>query len=105
MLEETLVVIGGEFGRTPKVQATNGGRDHWGNVFSVALAGAGIEGGQVIGASDAIGAVPAARPIRPPDLAATMFHLLGIAPEAEFMDPLQRPRRVTDGGVVIREVA
>jgi hypothetical protein len=103
LLDETLVVVMGEFGRTPKVNA-NGGRDHWGACFSVVLAGAGIGGGQIIGASDRLGAYPAERPIAPPDLAATIFHLLGIDPASEFLDPIARPRRVTDNGIPIREL-
>ena len=67
------------------------------------LAGAGI-GGQVIGASDRIGAFPQSRPVRPPDLAATIFHLLGLDPASEFVDPLGRPRRLTDNGEVLREI-
>ncbi len=93
-----------EFGRFPKINAA-GGRDHWGSCFSVVLAGAGIGGGQIIGASDRLGAVPASRPVRPPDLAATLFHLLGISPAAEFHDPLGRPRSVTDNGQPLRELA
>ena len=104
LLEETLVVVMGEFGRSPTINK-NGGRDHWGNVFSVALAGAGVPGGQIIGASDKTGAVPVDRPVRPPDLAATIFHLLGIQPNREFLDPIQRPRLVTDSGVPLRELA
>lgn len=103
LLDETLVVAMGEFGRSPKING-EGGRDHWGSCFSVALAGAGLGGGQIIGASDRIGGVPDAHPVRPPELAATIFHLLGIAPNAEFMDPLNRPRSVTDSGVPIREL-
>lgn len=102
LLDETLVVVMGEFGRSPKINAA-GGRDHWGNVFSVVLAGAGI-GAQVIGASDKIGGFPAERPVRPPDLAATLFHLLGIDPRSEFIDPSQRPRSVTDNGLPLREI-
>lgn len=103
LLDETLVVAMGEFGRTPRHNA-NGGRDHWGSVFSIAMAGAGIGGGQIIGASDRIGATPEDRPVRPPDLAATIFHLLGIDPGGEFLDGLQRPRRVTASGVPLREL-
>lgn len=103
MLDETLVVVMGEFGRSPTINKS-GGRDHWGNVFSVALAGAGVPGGQIIGASDKNGGFPADRPVRPPDLAATLFHLLGIHPNHEFMDPVQRPRPVTDAGVPLREI-
>lgn len=103
MLDETLVVVMGEFGRSPKINP-EGGRDHWGQCFSIALAGAGISGGQVIGSSDRIGGSPDSRPIRPPDLAATIFHLLGLSAGAEFIDPLGRPRRLTDDGVAIREL-
>ena len=74
LLAETLVVVMGEFGRTPRHNAS-GGRDHWGHCFSVALAGGGVRGGQVIGASDRIGGYTADRPLRPQDLAATIFHL------------------------------
>jgi hypothetical protein len=102
LIDETLVLVLGEFGRSPKINKA-GGRDHWGNVFSVALAGAGLSG-QVIGASDRIGALPADRPVRPPDLAATIFHLLGIDPRHEFLDSLQRPRSVTDNGTPLREL-
>ena len=104
LLDETLVVVMGEFGRSPKINAA-GGRDHWGSCFSVVLAGAGVGGGQIIGASDRLGAVPASRPVRPPDLAATIFHLLGIPPGSEFIDPLGRPRRLTDDGAPLRELA
>jgi hypothetical protein len=103
LLDETLVVVMGEFGRSPIINKS-GGRDHWGNVFSVVLAGAGIEGGQIIGSSDKIGGFPEDRPVHPPDLAATIFHLLGIQPNHEFMDALQRPRTVTDGGEPLREL-
>ena len=73
-------------------------------MFSAALAGAGVPGGQIIGASDKIGGYPADRPVRPPELAATLFHLLGIQPNHEFLDPIQRPRLVTDSGVPLREI-
>lgn len=103
LLDETLVVVMGEFGRSPKINAA-GGRDHWGSCFSVALAGAGIGGGQIIGASDRLGAMPASRPVGPPDLAATIFHLLGLDPASEFIDPIGRPRRLTDNGQPLREL-
>jgi hypothetical protein len=104
LLNETLVVAMGEFGRSPKINA-DGGRDHWGNCFSLAVAGAGVPGGQIIGSSDREGAFPASRVLRPPDLAATIFHLLGISPSAEFHDRLGRPRAVVSNGTVIRELA
>lgn len=103
LLDETLVVVMGEFGRSPKINAA-GGRDHWGSCFSVALAGAGIGGGQIIGASDRLGAFPSSRPVTPPDLAATIFHLLGLDPASEFIDPIGRPRRLTDNGQPLREL-
>ncbi|MEI8368499.1 MAG: DUF1501 domain-containing protein [Planctomycetia bacterium] len=103
LLDETLVVVMGEFGRTPTINPA-GGRDHWGSVFSVALAGAGVPGGGVIGASDARGGMPADRPVRPPDLAATIFQLLGISPDHEFRDPFDRPLQVTSGGRALREI-
>lgn len=103
LLGETLVVAMGEFGRTPKINGA-GGRDHWGHCFSIALAGAGVGGGLVVGASDRLGGYPASRPLEPKDLAATMFHLLGINPMSEFIDPLGRPRMVTDNGTPIREL-
>ncbi|HVY70200.1 MAG TPA: DUF1501 domain-containing protein, partial [Verrucomicrobiae bacterium] len=102
LLAETLVVVLGEFGRSPKINP-DGGRDHWGHCFSVALAGTGVAGGRVIGASDSIGGYPAHRPVRPPELTATIFHLLGIDPAAEFIDPLGRPRMVTSGAVAMPE--
>ena len=101
LLDETLVVAIGEFGRTPKINK-NGGRDHWGNVFSFALAGAGIRGGQVFGASDKTGAHPTVDPIRPHDLTATIFHLLGIDPAAMFHDLNDRPHPVTKGETLAR---
>lgn len=103
LLDETLVIAMGEFGRSPKING-EGGRDHWGSCFSIALAGAGLGGGQIIGASDHIGGMPASHPVRPPELAATIFHLLGLAPNSEFMDALNRPRSVTNSGVPIREM-
>ncbi len=77
LLKETLVVAAGEFGRTPRIN-DQGGRDHWPGVWSVLLAGGGIAGGQVLGASDGRGMFPAERPVTPAELAATMLHVLGI---------------------------
>lgn len=77
LLKKTLVIVMGEFGRTPKVNR-DGGRDHYPRCFSVALAGGGIKGGNVVGASDARGAEPAERPVKPEDLSATIYQCLGI---------------------------
>jgi hypothetical protein len=96
LADETLVVVVGEFGRTPRINK-QGGRDHWGHVFSMALAGAGVRGGQVIGASDKNGAYPASGPIRGGDLTATIFHLLGIDPNGMFLDRANRPHPITKG--------
>jgi hypothetical protein len=96
LLDETLVIAIGEFGRTPRINPL-GGRDHWGHVFSFVMAGAGIAGGQVLGASDRYGAHPATDPLRPHDLTATIFHLLGIDPGGVFFDKNNRPHFVTPG--------
>ncbi len=96
LLGETLVVAIGEFGRTPQVNA-NGGRDHWGPVFSFALAGAGISAGQVYGASDKNGAYPARDRVQGGDLTATIFHLLGIPPQSTFRDREGREHPLTLG--------
>src|SRR4029077_20794755 len=79
LLEETLVVAAGEFGRTPRINE-RGGRDHWPGVWSVALAGGGIRGGQVVGSSDAHAGCPVDRPVTPRDLLVTIYHSLGIDP-------------------------
>ncbi|HUE70825.1 MAG TPA: DUF1501 domain-containing protein, partial [Pirellulaceae bacterium] len=103
LLEETLIVVMGEFGRTPKLN-TRGGRDHWPQVFSVMLAGGGIEGGQVIGASDRTGETPADRPLTPADLAATIFSLLGIDPQQRLKTADGRPIEVSRDGQMISEL-
>jgi hypothetical protein len=94
LLEETLIVVMGEFGRTPKLNA-QGGRDHWPRVFSVALAGGGIQGGQVLGSSDAVGESPQDNPVTPSDLTATIYSLLGIDPNLELHTNDGRPVRVS----------
>lgn len=96
LLAETLVVAVGEMGRTPKFNGS-GGRDHWGHVFSFVMAGAGISGGQAYGTSDKSGAFPQTGRVQPPDLTATMLHLLGIGHEAFFPDRFGRPLRATEG--------
>jgi hypothetical protein len=103
LLEETLVAVMGEFGRTPKLN-TDGGRDHWPRVFSVVLAGAQVPGGQVIGASDAVGESPQDRPITPADLACTIYTLLGIDPRQKLVTPDARPIEINRDGNLIREL-
>ncbi len=99
LLDETLVVWMGEFGRTPKLNGA-GGRDHWGNVFSIAMAGGGVRGGIVHGASDKIAAYPKDGVVNPQDFTATIFHTLGIPLETEMIDSLGRPLPITRGEVV-----
>ena len=89
LLEETLVVAIGEFGRTPKINA-KAGRDHWGPVFSFAMAGAGIRGGQVYGSSDSQGAYPKTNRVEPGHLTASIFHLMGLNYQGTFSDPSGR---------------
>lgn len=96
LLDETLVAMYGEFGRTPKINK-NQGRDHWGAVQSGVLAGGGITGGTVYGTTDRDSAYPTSKPVSPEDMLATIYHAMGIAPESEFYDQLGRPHRVVDG--------
>jgi hypothetical protein len=98
-LDETLVVFLTDFGRTPRINGA-AGRDHYPNVYSVALAGGGIQGGQIYGSSDANGAFPLTQPCGPADLHATIFESLGISPRAELRDMLGRPFPATDGQVL-----
>jgi hypothetical protein len=106
LLDETLVVVTGEFGRTPRIGATTGnanssdGRDHWAAAFSAVFAGAGVRGGQVIGRTDKIGAYPATRPYTPGDFGTTIYQALGIDPETELRDRLGRPLQLVRGEVI-----
>lgn len=100
LLDETLVVAMGEFGRTPKINA-NAGRDHWGECGSVVFAGGGIPGGQIIGASDANGAYITNSPHAPPDVVATIYHRLGINPHQQIFDlRLNRTMTLCDGKAI-----
>lgn len=96
LLQSTLVVALGEFGRTPLINK-NGGRDHWPNCFSVILAGGGIRGGTVYGSSDKIGAQPDRDPVTPGDLAATIFWRFGLDPNLDLHDLLGRPHKLATG--------
>ncbi len=98
-LDETLIVCMSEFGRTPKLNG-RAGRDHWGSVFSASLAGGGIHGGVVHGASDALGAYPRHGLVRPEDITATMFHCLGLSSDTEFFDSQNRPYAISRGQVI-----
>ena len=99
LLDETLVVWMGEMGRTPKIN-NKGGRDHWGSVFSIALAGGGVKGGVVHGASDRHGGQPVSGRVGPADITTTIFHALGFSPEETFLDPSGRPRAISTGRVI-----
>jgi hypothetical protein len=100
LLGETLVVWMSEMGRTPRINR-DGGRDHWSFCYSVALAGGGIRGGQVYGSSDRTGAYPSTNPVSPADLAATIYHCLGIDPRAPVTDQQGRPLVVGTGSPVL----
>ena len=104
LLDDTLVLMLGEFGRTPKISTrprdVNAGRDHWAPCFFGLFAGAGVQPGQVIGKSDKIGAYPITTPYSPDDVGATVYHVLGINPEAEVRDRQSRPVQLNRGQVI-----
>lgn len=101
LLKTTLVMVSSEFGRTPKVNPT-AGRDHWPKVFSVLLAGGGIKGGVIHGASNATASEPENDPVDPADLATTVYNRLGIVADKELMAPGDRPIEIVDGGKLIQ---
>lgn len=100
---KTLLVVMGEFGRTPRVNK-DAGRDHWGPSNCILLSGGGIKGGLVVGATNERGEKPADNPVGPADLAATMFDCLGINAQDEFHTPEGRPVKIADDGRVLREL-
>lgn len=103
LLDSTLVVVTGEFGRTPRINK-NAGRDHWGPAFTVLLGGGGLKGGVVVGKTDARAEKPASDPYGPEDLFATMFTQLGIDPKGEFHTPDGRPTAIVNNGKVMTEL-
>ncbi len=105
LLETTLVITAGEFGRTPKINTHNRGpgRDHWGRCFSLTLGGGGVKTGQVIGSSDRFGAVPEDRPVSVPDFVATVYHALGLNPKAQFVAQ-GRPMTMLPKGSAVHEL-
>jgi hypothetical protein len=103
LLDTTLVVAWGEFGRTPRVN-NDAGRDHYPNVFSAALAGGPVKGGRVVGSSDEKGAFPKANPKSPQDVLMTMYRHLGVDPDASYVDGSGRPHKVLPEGQVIEEL-
>jgi len=100
LLESTLVVLMGEFGRTPKIN-NRAGRDHWPRAGFVSFAGGGVKGGQVIGATDAHGEVPADTAVRPEDVAHSMLRLLGVDPNQQYTAPGGRPLKILENGKMI----
>jgi uncharacterized protein (DUF1501 family) len=103
LLDRTLVIAMGEFGRTPKING-DAGRDHWPKVFSVCLAGAEVRGGQVIGASDATASEVKDRPVQVEDLLTTIYSRLSIDTTKEYHTPIGRPVKIVNGGEVISEL-
>ena len=99
--QKTLVVVMGEFGRTPRVNK-DAGRDHWGPSNCILLSGGGVRGGLVLGETNAHGEKPVGDTTGPADLAATICHCLGIDPDNEFHTPEGRPVKITNSGKVIR---
>ena len=104
MLERTLVVVVGDFGRTPKVNGSGAGRDHWNFCYSLVMAGGGVKGGYVHGASDRIGAKPSRNPVTPADMIATVYECLGVPHDLELRDRLDRPFVLCPWGKPIREI-
>jgi hypothetical protein len=102
-LKETLVLVMGEFGRTPKVNK-DAGRDHWGQAGSMLFAGAGVQGGKIIGATDKNGAFVTERPVRPADVCWTVYDALGIDPQKMVVTPEGRPTHILDEGSTVKEL-
>ena len=103
LLDETLVMVSSEFGRTPKINA-NAGRDHWPKVFSVMLAGGGIKGGMIHGTSNSTASEPETDAVSPADLATTVYHQMGIVADKELMAPGDRPIEIVDGGKIVKPI-
>ena len=104
MLDRTLIAVLGDFGRTPKVNGNQGGRDHWNFCYSLMMTGGGFQRGLIYGTSDSTGAFPATHPLVPGDIISTIYHTLGIAPETEIFDQFQRPYRVVPGGEIVTDL-
>jgi membrane-anchored protein YejM (alkaline phosphatase superfamily) len=103
LLQSTLVLCMGEFGRTPKIN-NMAGRDHWGHVASLIFAGGGVQPGRVIGSSDDQGAYITDRPVRPADVAATIYQAVGVDPSHNLLTPENRPVAILDEGTAISEL-
>jgi uncharacterized protein (DUF1501 family) len=103
LMQKTLVLVWGEFGRTPRVNK-DAGRDHWPGAQSVVLAGGGLKMGQAIGTSDAKAEFPKDRPLTPEDVLSTMYGVLGIDQNHEFLNEAQRPLKILNDGEPIQEL-
>jgi uncharacterized protein (DUF1501 family) len=111
MLDSTIVMVMGEFGRTPRMNTTGvpgsdpvPGRDHWGNVMSVLVGGGGLAQGRIIGASNSKGEVPKDHPVRPQDLIVTLYDRLGISPGTTFVNRAGRPITIGSDGRLVTEL-
>jgi hypothetical protein len=104
MLERTIVAVLGDFGRTPRINANNGGRDHWNFCYSVMLIGGGFQQGLIYGTSDSTGAFPASLPLVPGDIVSTIYAALGVDPASHIYDAFQRPYRVVPAGEVVNDL-
>ena len=105
LLDETLVLVQTEHGRTPKLNnAAGGGREHWSGAYSGLMAGGGVRKGSVLGATDKIAAFPKDSPVSPKDVLATVYHLLGVDPETHLHDREGRPIALVPGGKVLGAV-
>jgi uncharacterized protein (DUF1501 family) len=104
MLERTIVAVFGDFGRTPRINGNNGGRDHWNFCYSLMMIGGGFKQGRIYGSSDATGAFPASSPLVPGDILSTMYAALGIPNEYAIYDQLSRPHRVVPAGDVVADL-
>ena len=104
LMQQTLVIVMGEFGRTPKISTLPGesipGRDHWAHTYSGLFAGAGVQGGQVVGQTDAMAAYPLTRAWSPADICTTVFNALGVDRDVQLTDPLSRPHHLLNGNVI-----
>ncbi|MEI8381563.1 MAG: DUF1501 domain-containing protein [Planctomycetota bacterium] len=104
MLDRTLIAVFGDFGRTPKINANNAGRDHWNFCYSLMMVGGGFQRGLIYGTSDSTGAFPATHPLVPGDIVSTIYRALGVLPTTEIYDQFQRPYRVVPGGEIVPEL-
>jgi hypothetical protein len=101
LLDDTLVIVMGEFGRSPQITRSNAGREHWPFVFTILMAGAGIPGGRLYGSSDRIGAYVRDGRITPNQFAATIYHALGVDPASQVTTMLERPWQICDAEPVL----